>query len=217
MCLPFVFLLITRTASWLRLSQREEAWRTAEILILRRQPARRPATATAAPPEPELGGPGPARHPDRRDTQSAAPRAAAAGHPGHDPALAPRHRQPPLGHQVNAREDRPASDPPEHQGPGPPGGPREPRLCGAGDYVNARDGPAGHGVCEWGVSGGQQDRGLRRAQHNFWWFRGLRAIGWCLCWRASGFHLPGREREVRSVRSPCVSWPCRSRCTGLWW
>src|SRR5258705_9735482 len=37
MCLRFVFLLITRTASWLRLSQREEAWKTAEILILRHQ------------------------------------------------------------------------------------------------------------------------------------------------------------------------------------
>jgi transposase InsO family protein len=37
MCLPFVFLLITRLAAWLRLSRREEAWRTAEILILRHQ------------------------------------------------------------------------------------------------------------------------------------------------------------------------------------
>jgi putative transposase len=37
MCLRFVFLLITRTASWLRLSQREETWKTAEILILRYQ------------------------------------------------------------------------------------------------------------------------------------------------------------------------------------
>jgi transposase len=37
MCLRFVFLLITRAASWLRLSQREEAWKTAEILILRHQ------------------------------------------------------------------------------------------------------------------------------------------------------------------------------------
>ena len=37
MCLRFVFLLITRTVSWLRLSQREEAWKTAEILILRHQ------------------------------------------------------------------------------------------------------------------------------------------------------------------------------------
>ena len=37
MCLRFVFLLITRTASWLRLSRREETWRIAGILILRHQ------------------------------------------------------------------------------------------------------------------------------------------------------------------------------------
>jgi hypothetical protein len=37
MCLRFVFLLITRTASWLRLSRREETWRITEILILRHQ------------------------------------------------------------------------------------------------------------------------------------------------------------------------------------
>ena len=37
MCLQFAFLLITRVASWLRLSRREEAWKTAEILILRHQ------------------------------------------------------------------------------------------------------------------------------------------------------------------------------------
>ena len=37
MCLRFVFLLITRVASWLRLSRREEAWQAAEILILRHQ------------------------------------------------------------------------------------------------------------------------------------------------------------------------------------
>jgi putative transposase len=37
MCLRFVFLLFTRAAAWLRLSQREEAWKTAEILILRHQ------------------------------------------------------------------------------------------------------------------------------------------------------------------------------------
>ena len=37
MCLRFVFLLITQVASWLRLSRREEAWQTAEILILRHQ------------------------------------------------------------------------------------------------------------------------------------------------------------------------------------
>jgi hypothetical protein len=37
MCLRFTFLLIMRVASWLRLSQREETWKAAEILILRRQ------------------------------------------------------------------------------------------------------------------------------------------------------------------------------------
>src|SRR5450432_3140378 len=37
MCLRFVFLLITRVVAWLRLSRREEAWRTTEILILRHQ------------------------------------------------------------------------------------------------------------------------------------------------------------------------------------
>ena len=37
MCLRFVFLLITRAASWLRLSRHEGAWQTAEILILRHQ------------------------------------------------------------------------------------------------------------------------------------------------------------------------------------
>jgi putative transposase len=33
----FVFLLITRTTSWLRLCRREETWRITEILILRHQ------------------------------------------------------------------------------------------------------------------------------------------------------------------------------------
>src|ERR1039457_58858 len=37
MCLRFVFLLITRVATGLRLSRREEMWKTAEILILRHQ------------------------------------------------------------------------------------------------------------------------------------------------------------------------------------
>ena len=35
MCLRFVFLLVTQLAASLRLSRREEAWKTAEILILR--------------------------------------------------------------------------------------------------------------------------------------------------------------------------------------
>jgi putative transposase len=37
MCLRFAFLLITRVITWLRLSRREDAWKTAEIMILRHQ------------------------------------------------------------------------------------------------------------------------------------------------------------------------------------
>jgi len=37
MCLRFVFFLITRVTMWLRLSRRGEAWKIAEILILRHQ------------------------------------------------------------------------------------------------------------------------------------------------------------------------------------
>ena len=37
MCLRLVVLLITRLAAWLRLSRREETWKTAEILNLRHQ------------------------------------------------------------------------------------------------------------------------------------------------------------------------------------
>ena len=37
MCLRFAFLLITRAAAGLQLSRREEAWMTAEILMLRHQ------------------------------------------------------------------------------------------------------------------------------------------------------------------------------------
>jgi hypothetical protein len=109
MYLRFVFLLITRTASWLRLSRCEQAWQTAEILILRhqlavlqrRQPRRlmlnwvdRALLATLLSVIPE----------------SPPQRAAAAGHPGHDPALAPRHRPPPLGRRVRARQDRQAGE-----------------------------------------------------------------------------------------------------------
>src|ERR1035441_4902970 len=87
-------------------------------------PARGPAATSAAPPELELGGPGSARDSARSDTQSAPPGAAAAGHPGHDPALAPQHPPPPLGGAVQPRQDRPAGRQPEPQGPGPPAGPR---------------------------------------------------------------------------------------------
>ena len=48
---------------------------------------------------------------------------AVAGHPGHDPALAPRHRPAPLGGPIHSRQARPPGDPPEHHSPGPPAGP----------------------------------------------------------------------------------------------
>ena len=35
MCLRLVFIMIMRLAAWLRLSRREETWKTAEIFILR--------------------------------------------------------------------------------------------------------------------------------------------------------------------------------------
>src|ERR1039457_748641 len=37
MCLRFMFLLTMQLAAWLRLSRREETWKTAKILILRHQ------------------------------------------------------------------------------------------------------------------------------------------------------------------------------------
>jgi hypothetical protein len=53
MCLRLVFLLITRIAAWLPLSRREDAWKTAKILLPRHQLAvlrrRQPR-----PPEAEL-------------------------------------------------------------------------------------------------------------------------------------------------------------------
>jgi hypothetical protein len=121
----FAFLLTARVFSWLRLSQREDTWKTAEIMILRHQPA---VLQPRQPGRPSLNWA------DRallatllRVIPKAPPRNAAAGHPRHDPAPAPRHRPPP-GRQVQARQDRSPCHPPEHQGPGPPTGPREPRM-----------------------------------------------------------------------------------------
>jgi putative transposase len=93
MCLRFVFLLIMWLAAWLRLAQREETWKTAEILILRHQVT---VLQRRQPRRPKL------RWADRAllatllsvIPKSTPPRAAAVGHPGHDPALAPRHRPP---------------------------------------------------------------------------------------------------------------------------
>jgi len=127
-------------------------------------PARRPATAAAAPPEAGLSGPGTPRDPVRGDTESPPTRAAAAGHPGHDPALAPRHRPPPLGCKVDPRQERQARLPPEHQGPGPPAAPRKPRLGLPQDPRRAgRAGSASRGVDGIGdPEGGRIDPAPRR-------------------------------------------------------
>src|SRR5450631_4704059 len=121
MCLRFMFLLTTRLAAWLRLARREEMEDRRDLDPA--PSARCPAAAAAAPPEAGLGGPGAPGDPARRDTESPPPRAASAGYPGYGPALAPRYRPAPLGRRVPARQDRPASYPPEHQGRGPPAGP----------------------------------------------------------------------------------------------
>src|ERR1039457_2697542 len=122
-------------------------------------PARGPAAAAAASAETGLGGPGPARCPARRHTESAAPGTAAAGYPGHDRALAPRHRPPPLGRQVRVRQDRPASDPAQHPGTGPAAGSREPRLGVSQDPRRAgRTRRKGRSVYRVGDPQGQRHR-----------------------------------------------------------
>src|SRR5689334_3235658 len=60
-------------------------------------PGRHPAAPSGAPPQADLGGPGTGRDPARRDAEGAPPVAAVAGHPGHNHALAPRHRSAPAG------------------------------------------------------------------------------------------------------------------------
>ena len=122
-------------------------------------PSHRPAASSGAPPEAELGGPGPARDPVRRDTESASPGAAAGGHPGHDPALAPRHRRAPLGGAVHAGQVRPPGDPQEHQGSGPPAGPGEPRMGVPQDPRGAgRPGSQSRGVDRMGDPQDQRHR-----------------------------------------------------------
>jgi hypothetical protein len=121
-----VFLLITQVAAWLRLSRREEAWKTAEILIPRHQLAvlqrRRPCRprlnwADSALLAALLDMISKARHRSLRllvtpDTiqRWIATSSSAAGQP------------------VRARQDWPAGDAVEHPGPGPPAGSREPRM-----------------------------------------------------------------------------------------
>ena len=125
MCLRFVFLLITRVGSWLRLSRREEAWQTAEILILRHQLA---ILQRRQPRRPKLNW---ADRALLATLLGVTPKARRQGlrllvTPDTIVRWAPRHRRPPLGRQVHTRQNRPPGHPPELQCPGPPAGPREP-------------------------------------------------------------------------------------------
>ena len=89
MCLQFAFLLITRVTTWLQLSRREEAWQTAEILILRHRLA---VLKRRQPRRPHL------TWADRAllaALLSVIPKARRQGlrllgHPGHDPAFIAR-------------------------------------------------------------------------------------------------------------------------------
>jgi hypothetical protein len=110
MCLRFVFLLITRLASGLRLSRREETWKTAEVLILRHQLA---VLQRRQPRRPKLNWA------DRAlfaALPGVIPKARRHGlrllvTPDFDRALAPRHHPAPPGRQVHARQDRPTGHP----------------------------------------------------------------------------------------------------------
>src|SRR6266487_123886 len=127
MCPRFVFLLITRLAAWLRLSRREEAWKTTEILILRHQVA---VLRRRQPRRPKLNW---------------ADRALLAALPGVIPK-ARRHglrllvtpdtilrwhrdivRRRRATRSMRGRTGRPAIRP-EYQGPGPPARRREHRM-----------------------------------------------------------------------------------------
>src|ERR1019366_8399699 len=119
MCLRFLFLLTTRLAAWLRLSRREETWKTTEILILRHQLAVR---QRQQPRRPKLNWA------DRALLAALLGVIPKARRPGLHRALAPRHHPAPPGGAVRARQDRPAGHPPDHQGPRPPAGPRKPRM-----------------------------------------------------------------------------------------
>jgi putative transposase len=128
MCLRFVFLLITRVAAWLRLSQREEAWKTAEISILRRQLA---VLQRRQPGRPKLNWA------DRAPLTTLLGVIPKARRRGLRLLVTPDtilrwhrdNRLPPLGRrQVRACHDRPASNPAEHPGPGPPASSPEPRM-----------------------------------------------------------------------------------------
>src|SRR5712692_8240032 len=128
MCLGFVFLLITLTASWLPLSQREEAWKTAEILTLRHHLA---VLQRRQPHRPSLNWA------DRALLATLLSVIPKARRHGLRLLVTPdtilrwhrdiiRRRW--AARSIRGRTGRPASHPQEHKSPDPPARPREPRL-----------------------------------------------------------------------------------------
>ena len=172
-------------------------------------PAR--GAAAAAPPEAELGGSGPARGTARRDTESPSPWAAASGHPGHDPALAPRHRPAPLGSTVHGRQGR-GWPPAESQGPGNPAGPGEPRMGlppdprGTGGPGSASPGVDGVGElegCQMRLRRGGPDRPGRGS------YPGRRDPGIRLLHRRPAQRQPGLCPGRHRARDPAHPHPRR--------
>ena len=124
MCLRFVFLLITRIAVWLGLSRREETWQTAEILILRHQLA---VLQRRQPRRPNL------TWADRAllaTLLSVIPKARRQGlRLLTTPDAILRWHRDIVRRRWAARSMRGRpGDPPDHQGPGSPAGPGEPRV-----------------------------------------------------------------------------------------
>src|ERR1039457_5029319 len=117
MGLKLVFLIVTRAVSLLGLSRRESWWKDAEILMLRHQLAVAEREHPRAHSR-DVAGPGVAGA-ARRDAAHRAPRRDAADlDPGHDLALAPRHRLPPVGAPVASGKARSAADGPPRAGGG---------------------------------------------------------------------------------------------------
>src|SRR5664279_1428772 len=86
MCLRLVYLITTRVFSWLRLSRRDEAWKSAEILLLRHQLT--VLQPNAGQPEDDVGGPGADRGDSRAHPEATARKPATDHHAGDRPALA---------------------------------------------------------------------------------------------------------------------------------
>ena len=119
-----MFLLTTRLAAWLRLTRREETWKTAEILILRHQ------LAVLQPRRPRLDW---ADRALLATLLSVIPKARRHGlRLLVNPDTILRWHRDIVRRRWAARSIRGktglAGHPPEHQSPGPPAGPRKPRL-----------------------------------------------------------------------------------------